>query len=89
MGDFSVAHVRALLGNMSIKDIFLLMFCPGLSLRKSISELKEQLEDKTNEAQHLQRLLAKMEASANQEEMVKAEIADLKEELRKAEGKSS
>lgn len=57
----------------------------GNRLKKVIIELEEALDIKTNEANHLNDLVAKMEATPGQDEMNKVQIADLKVELSKAE----
>ena len=57
----------------------------GNRLRKTITALEESLAEKTSEAEHLTQLVAKMESTPGQDEMNKVQIADLKEELRKAE----
>lgn len=54
-------------------------------MKKVIIELEEALDIKTNEANHLNDLVAKMEATPGQDEMNKVQIADLKVELSKAE----
>ena len=57
----------------------------GNRLKKVIAGLEESLDIKTKEAEHLQGLVSRMEASPGQDEMNKVQIADLKAELFKAE----
>ncbi len=60
----------------------------GISLRKNIAYLQEALEARTREAEHLSALVQNMEASATNDEVIKTQIADLKNELANAEGKN-
>ena len=57
----------------------------GTRLKKVITGLEESLDIKTKEAEHLQSLVTKMEATPGQDEMNKVQIADLKVELAKSE----
>merc|ERR1719189_87934 len=57
----------------------------GTRLKKSISGLEESLDVKTKEAEHLQLLVSKMEATSGQDEMNKVQITDLKAELAKSD----
>ena len=57
----------------------------GTRLKKVITGLEENLDIKTKEAEHLQSLVAKMEATPGQDEMNKVQISDLKVELAKSE----
>ena len=54
-------------------------------MKKIITGLEESLDIKTKEAEHLQSLVTKMEATPGQDEMNKVQIADLKGELAKSE----
>ena len=65
-----------------LKHVFLIS---GARLKKVIITLEESLANKTQEAQHLSELVAKMESSSSSDEMNKVQIADLKTELAKAE----
>ena len=56
-------------------------------MRKKESDLEKELDERSRESGHLKSLVAKMEASASQDEAVKTELADLKQELASAEGK--
>ena len=55
-------------------------------LRKQIADLQEVLGERTREANHLCELVDKMEASATHDEVIKTQLADLKNELAGAEG---
>ncbi len=57
-----------------------------MELRKTISGLQEALEERTREAAHLNELVVRMEASATNDEVVKTQIEDLRNELANAEG---
>merc|ERR1719266_679110 len=57
----------------------------GTRLKKVITGLEESLDIKTKEAEHLQLLVSKMEATPGQDEMNKVQIADLKAELAKSD----
>ena len=61
-------------------------FFPATAQKKQIAQLKEELEARTGEVDHLQKLVEKMESTPNQDEMMKVQIADLKSELAHAEG---
>ena len=61
------------------------LYISGARLKKVIITLEESLANKTQEAQHLTELVAKMESSSSSDEMNKVQIADLKAELAKAE----
>lgn len=65
------------------------MYIAGNRLRKQISILEETLEVRTEEANHMKTLVTQMEAAPGQEEQNKVQIADLKAELVKAEGKNN
>ena len=67
----------------------LILYITGNRLRKQISSLEETLQSRTQEANHLKSLVAQMEAAPGQEEQNKVQVADLKAELTKAEGKTS
>ena len=49
--------------------------------------LEETCEARTAESNHLKQLVSQMESAPGQEEQNKVQIADLKTELAKAEGK--
>ena len=49
--------------------------------------LEETCDARTQEANHMKTLVSQMEAAAGQDEQSKVQIADLKAELAKAEGK--
>ena len=61
----------------------------GEGLKKEIALLKEKLDEKTREAEHLAGLVATMEAQPGQDEKQKVQIADLKEELAKSQAEVS
>ena len=59
----------------------------GNRLRKQIASLEETCEARTEESNHMKALVVQMESAPGQEEQNKVQIADLKAELAKAEGK--
>ncbi len=51
-----------------------------------ISELQSALDERTQEAKHLNELVIRMEQQPSQDEALKVQIADLKSELATSEG---
>lgn len=61
----------------------------GQSLRKTINDLEDVLGERNQELNHLRQLVDKMEASATNDDVIRTEIQDLRNELLSAEGKLS
>ncbi len=58
-------------------------------MRNNIGELKKHLDDRTRESEHLRGLVAQMEASATNDEVIRTQIQDLRTELENSEGEGA
>ncbi len=61
----------------------------GTAFRTQIGELNKQLDARTREVTHLQELVARMEASATDDEVIRTQMEDLRTEVANSEGEET